>query len=257
MNATAPCSSRVPRVSALHVRASCSGLNSTLRHTSRPTCTILAPDLYTTFAACGSPQMLAVATGVTLPGTVTAPPITITSSIASTIDGSTLIASAMFVSRPSASRVISPGDASRRSMISITAFRLCAEVVGSGASESPSPSLPCMYCANAGSHIPKGMPDPGYTGMSSRPAASRMRSALIVHFSTDTFPNTVVSASTCSSGLPSANRIAAVSSIPGSVSMITLFICVPSCPSWTNLILYLQIRHILHLRPQLINSPPS
>ena len=81
-------------------------------------------------------------------------------------------------------------------MISITAFRLCAEMVGSGASESPSPSLPWMYCANAGSPIPNGLPEPGYTGMTSRPAASRMRSAFVVHCSTDTFPKTVVSAST-------------------------------------------------------------
>src|SRR5437763_1584796 len=60
--------------------------------------------------------------------------------------------------------------------------------------------------------------------MSSRPATSRMRSALRVALSTVALPNTVVSISTRSSPRVSAKKIAAVSAIPGSVSIMTRFI---------------------------------
>ena len=60
------------------------------------------------------------------------------------------------------------------------------------------------------------------TGMSARPAMSSSVNALWVATSTAQLPNTVVSAATSSSGEARARKIATASSMPGSVSMITL-----------------------------------
>ena len=57
-------------------------------------------------AASGSPDMLASATGLTLPGTWNAPPITTTSLMFDVKLESSLMASARFVSLPTATIVI-------------------------------------------------------------------------------------------------------------------------------------------------------
>ena len=60
---------------------------------------------------------------------------------------------------------------------------------------------------------------PAATGTSSRPASASTRSALRVVVSSGRLPATVVSASSSTSGLASASRIAIASSTPGSQSM--------------------------------------
>jgi hypothetical protein len=61
---------------------------------------------------------------------------------------------------------------------------------------------------------------PAWTGMSVRPASSRMRRAFAVVSSMGTLPPTVVSPSTCNaSGAAAAINSATASSWPGSVSM--------------------------------------
>ena len=60
-------------------------------------------------AASGSPEMFASATGLTLPGTFTAPPINTTSLTFLVRFGSNFMASARFVNLPTARIVICPG----------------------------------------------------------------------------------------------------------------------------------------------------
>ena len=164
--------------------------------------------------------MLASATGVAFPRVVTEPPMTMTSRTQRARRGSTLVARARLVSGPRATMVNSPGDALMREMRKSTARRS-----GTGRVPdrwvSPRPSWPCTVEPWPWYGRTSGLSAPTATGMSAWPAISRIVSALRAHCSTPTLPRTMVSPSTRSSGEARASMMAIVSSIPGSVSMIT------------------------------------
>ena len=93
-------------------------------------------------AACGSPRILADATGETLPGTAKTPPIATIRFTLVANRGSRARARAMFVIGPRAIREISPGLLITVSTINSAAVRSKAARLDSGTHISPSPSSP-------------------------------------------------------------------------------------------------------------------
>ena len=136
--------------------------------------------------------------------------------------GSARIATAMFVSGPIATRVSSlPSSSAFSSMIS-TALLGSVTKVGSGSVVSPSPVFPWNSSAWP-SFLISGTTAPAHTGTSVTPRNSRSCFAFLWPLAWLTFPATVVTASTLSSGLLKARMKAKASSMPGSVSRMMRF----------------------------------
>ena len=176
------------------------------------------PAVKTRSAASGSFQMLASATGDTLPGSATVPPITMTSRSSTGNCGSIMSARLRLPSGPTATSVISPGYLRAMSTMN------WADARGSGAPPRvrraprlPRPSAPWMWAGGASGALRQGVATPLVTGMS-RPASAVRYSAFVVACSTLTLPKVVVMPTTSIAGWASAKYRAIASSTPGSVS---------------------------------------
>mmetsp|Transcript_37481 Transcript_37481/g.92747 ORF Transcript_37481/g.92747 Transcript_37481/m.92747 type:complete len:226 (-) Transcript_37481:136-813(-) len=193
--------------------------------TSRPMSVTLAPLLYSSSAASGSPKMFASADGFTLPFTKNAPPRWTISCSFEAMAGSWRKAMATLVAEASATTVISPGCLCAISMMKSAAVLPCtAAIVGAGWDVLPKPSSPCTKSAMRSLDPPMmDTNEPSTTGMSGRPNFSSRYSELCVAILVRTLPNSDVSPTTSTSGLRSASKMAHESSTPGSVSMITFF----------------------------------
>ena len=177
------------------------------------------PALNVMAAASGSAQMLNSAAGVTFPRPAE-PPMMTKSRTQPASRGSRRTASAMLVSGPVATRVISPGAALICSMMKSTAWPRAGSVRVGGRLAAPSPDSPCTSRASATGRS-SGCALPGTTGTSGQPARSSTLSALPVTLPRSTFPLTVVTPARSRPGWPQPNTMASASSIPGSQSRMT------------------------------------
>ncbi len=141
-------------------------------------------------AASGSVAMLYSAAGVTFP-LVADPPMITRSATWLVSAGCRRTASAMLVSGPVATRVISPGDAPMVSMISSVACLSSDRARGGGSRAWPSPDSPCTSRASLWGRS-SGTGLPAATGTSWQSANSSTLSALAVVSARPTFPATVV-----------------------------------------------------------------
>ena len=160
--------------------------------TSSPTMVIFQPALNTMSAACGSFQTLASATGDTLPGSSTVPPITMTSCTNCGNCGSSSSAAARLPKGPTATSVISSGWARAMSTMNCAEGRgSSTKLCGARCGKLPKPSSPWMCAGGASPGLTQGRPAPRVTG-SARPASALRYSALVAACSTVTLPKVVV-----------------------------------------------------------------
>src|SRR5882757_1073663 len=197
----------------------CLRVRSVLSPTSRPTMVSGQPAWNTICAASGSLAMFASAAAFTFPPVIEPPMIT-TSFTSGTIEGSFSIASAILVSGPIGTSVISWGLACTISMIRSGAQRGSFLHLLGGSSTFASPFCPCQNSAVI-NFWNSGCCAPAATRMSQRFASDTIRSAFSNPCAAVTFPGTTVNARTSNSGEFSASMIAIASSVPGSVSIIT------------------------------------
>src|SRR5579859_3838532 len=163
--------------------------------------------------------MFASAEAFTFPPVIE-PPIITTSFTSGTIDGSFSMASAILVSGPIGTSVISCGLACTISMIRSGAHRGSFLHLLGGSSRFANPFCPCQNSAVI-NFWKRGCCAPAATRMSQRFASDTIRSAFSNPCAAVTFPGTTVSARTSNSGEFRASIIAMASSVPGSVSIIS------------------------------------
>ena len=124
---------------------------------------------------------------------------------------------------PSRQSVISPsGAAMTASMMRSTPWTLQRRRRGRAARPSLRGRCRRGHIPPCCSGLTIGRAQPGATRMSGRPASSRIWRAFRSVLPSGTLPATAVTATTSSSGEPSASRMAKASSWPGSVSMMIL-----------------------------------
>ena len=170
-------------------------------------------------AASGSAQMLYSAAGFTLPRPAEPPMIT-KSRTHSGSRGSRRTASAMLVSGPVATSVISPGAAAISAMMKSIACPSRGPCGGAGRTAPPRPDSPCT-CPASSAGRSSGAGHPAVTGTPGAPANDATASAFAVVFASPTLPATVVIPVNSIPGCPMANAIASASSMPGSQSRMT------------------------------------
>jgi hypothetical protein len=142
-----------------------------------------------------------------------------TSLTRSTMRGSRRTASAMLVSAPSGTSVISPGACAMTvSMMRSTACRGSSPTVGSGSSGPSRPVSPWISGAVITGRT-SGRAQPAATGTPWIPATVATASAFRVTLSSVWLPATVVMPTSSTSGLPCASIRARASSCPGSQSI--------------------------------------
>src|SRR5580704_7657594 len=202
--------------------------------TSRPIIRTVQPAANTMAAASGSAQMLYSAAGFTLPRPAEPPMIT-KSRTHSGSRGSRRTASAMLVSGPVATSVISPGAAAISAMMKSIACPSRGPCGGAGRTAPPRPDSPCT-CPASSAGRSSGAGHPAVTGTPGAPANDATASAFAVVFASPTLPATVVIPVNSIPGCPMANAIASASSMPGSQSRMTLvlMVLIASHRQWTR-----------------------
>ena len=150
------------------------------------------PAVNTMSAACGSFQMLASATGDTLPPSRMVPPMMTTSFTNWGRAGSSFSARARLPSGPTATRVISPGRARQVSTMNWALERGSSVwVAGWRLAKLPRPSAPWMCAGGFSPGLSQGRFTPCVTGIF-RPAICVRYKALVAACATVTLPNVVV-----------------------------------------------------------------
>src|SRR5437899_910405 len=201
--------------------ADCSAADSSLtwRVASSGTRSSRTPASRTRASASGSTCALNSASGVTLPGTSTAPPIATTWPALRIAAASRSTASARLVRGPRATIVRPPP------------YRVAASTITPGASteatrgstggqsgKSPSPSPPWYAAVRSGRASGRAAPV-ATSGAGNGRRRSSSRKTLRAQASSGALPATTVTTSTVHSGEPQASSSASASSMPGSVSM--------------------------------------
>src|SRR5215472_12974390 len=177
------------------------------------------PAANTIAAASGSVRMLYSAAGVVFPRPADPPMITKSATWLASA-GCRRTASAMLVSGPVATRVISPGAAATVSMIRSVASASTGRPCAGGRRAWPRPPWPWTSRASTWGRS-NGAALPAASGTSGRPAKSSTLSAFAVVWARPTLPATVVTPRTSRPGWPQANASASASSMPGSQSIRT------------------------------------